>query len=739
MAIIGKIRERSGLIVTFVGLGLLLFIIPVDKIWQQFTGDGSIGIGEFNNSEISSKDWNYEYRLAVAQDNTRRSLINQGKEGIISDEENDNILQTVWSQMISDTLHSIEINKLGIGVSNDEINNGLLNPEKPLNSSLKDLFIIDGVYKRDSFAMWKTNNIIPQLGTSKGKKMLKVQLEDPLKNERSRYKYLAMLKNGVVGTFEEASRKFTEENTIAKIRYVFKSYNDIEDSLAEASNDDLEKYWRNNSKAKWQQENEVRSYNYVVMNIYPSNMDKDKAFKALNSIKLDFYNSSNDSMFVVNNAETPVVIESEYGGPRPTGMYSNEPYKGGRFSASIDLQIDSANNGDVIGPFFSPQKDVVQLVKIYASGSQDEATVRHILIKTEGEAINNEKKKLADSIMYAVKRDTSKFSDLVTKYSDDPGSVSTGGVYKWFAKGQMVPEFNDFSFDKKIGSIGIVKTQFGYHIIEVLKRRNGVYKKIAIVDQSVKVSKQTQDLFYDSVALNFYNSAKEISFSKTAENMGLELKKSGYVPLIYPNRQSLGAYGPADLKRNINIAKWAFNNNSGSIMEPEYISSNELVIAQLDEVIHEEDVTFNNVRSIIKPLTKNRNKANLYILENSDKKISLDSAAILLNSEIKEAEVAYSYFNIENNNQKIAEPIIIANIFATKDGETSALIEGNDGIYMVEVIETTKAETPEDLSEKIKSETENYRSTVSDRYFYSLYKAYGVKDYRIKRNIIQQQ
>ena len=197
MALIGKIRERSGLIVTFVGLGLLLFIIPVDKIWQQFTGDGSIGLGEFNNSVINNKEWNYEYRLAVAKDNTRRSLINSGQEGVITDEENDNILQTVWSQMISDTIHSIEISKLGISVSNDEINNGLLNPENPVNSSLKDLFIIQDVYKKDSFALWKTNNVIPQLSSPKGKKMLKVQLEDPLKDERSRYKYLAMVKKPV--------------------------------------------------------------------------------------------------------------------------------------------------------------------------------------------------------------------------------------------------------------------------------------------------------------------------------------------------------------------------------------------------------------------------------------------------------------------------------------------------------------------------------------------------------------
>ena len=71
-------------------------------------------------------------------------------------------------------------------------------------------------------------------------------------------------------------------------------------------------------------------------------------------------------------------------------------------------------------------------------------------------------KKLADSILYAIKRDSSKFSSLVTKYSDDPGSVANGGVYSWFPKGQMTAEFEEFSFSKKVGRLGVVRTNYGF-------------------------------------------------------------------------------------------------------------------------------------------------------------------------------------------------------------------------------------------------------------------------------------
>ncbi|MBS1946050.1 MAG: peptidylprolyl isomerase, partial [Bacteroidetes bacterium] len=77
-------------------------------------------------------------------------------------------------------------------------------------------------------------------------------------------------------------------------------------------------------------------------------------------------------------------------------------------------------------------------------------------------------KNRADSILAVVKRDRSKFEAMVTKFSDDPGSKNTGGVYEWFDKNRMVPEFTKASFDEKPGAITIAKTSYGYHIVEVL-------------------------------------------------------------------------------------------------------------------------------------------------------------------------------------------------------------------------------------------------------------------------------
>ncbi len=144
MALIGKIRNRSGLIVTFVGLGLLLFIIPVDKIWQQFMGFEQSGIGKFNGEDMLSYEprnnpegWKYnnyyEYQIS---NNSNIGTAEKPEMASLHFSTEDLIAQNVWENMIMDSIFSLEYNILGIGVSKEELNTGILSPNKPIKSSL---------------------------------------------------------------------------------------------------------------------------------------------------------------------------------------------------------------------------------------------------------------------------------------------------------------------------------------------------------------------------------------------------------------------------------------------------------------------------------------------------------------------------------------------------------------------------------------------------------------------------
>ena len=740
MAIIGKIREKSGLLVAIVGLGLFLFIIPVNDLLQQFNGTGNSSLGLFNDSEIDANDWKYYNRENKTRNNLRINNLNSGGNGSLTSDEEDQIKINTWNQMISDTIYFFEFDKIGLDVSADELNQGLLNGENPLPSSLKELFVTNGLYNKDSFNIWKTNRIINLPDNSESKRDLKNNIEDPLKNERKINKYSAMVKYGILGTIQEAKRSSNEEKITSNINYIFIDYNEIDDSLIDLNEKEKRLFYNEHSNEKmWEQRQNLVSYDYSILKFNPSKTDVANYTERMESLIEDFKSSKNDSLFVANYAETPMMIQSPYG-LRPSGNYTNQPYKGGKFSSFIDQKISSSIKGDIVGPFVTGDK--IQLVKIYDTGEEEQAKVRHILISSKKEDLDDAKnKKLADSILYAIRRDSSKFSSLVTKYSDDPGSVANGGVYSWFPKGQMTAEFEEFSFSKKVGRSGVVRTNYGFHIIQVLGRKIGTFKKIAIVDETIQVSKATQNEFYDSAALALYYKADSNDFETAADELGYEVKSSGYIPLIYPNRRTSGLYGPADLNRNLNISKWAFNSDVGDLLEPEYISNNQLVLAVLKEKIMSFDNSYDNIISLMDPLIKNSLKAKYYV-ENFSKKLdsatSMDVISEITGKTIETKFVKYSDVNIGNNTQELAEPKVIANIFSLNPEEISTIIEGKKGLYIIQCQKTNNQNRVDEntVIEKAQSEEKEIRTFIEQGYYPALYNSYKVRDDRAKNMIL---
>ena len=730
MAIIGKIRERSGLLVTMVGLGLVLFIFtPLFDGTIPWFSNQNANIGLFNNNEIDSKSWGY-YEI---ENLASRNFPNANE---------DEIKFRAWYQMISDTIYNIELGKLGIGVTSSELNEGILNSQDPLPSQFKEQFVENGVFNQERFGeeVFELRKRLQNEPDPNYILNIKNNFEIPLQFDRKLSKYRSMLKYGLLGTIQEGKKLNFEDNTVANIDYIFVDYNLIPDSVAEVNDEDRKDYFNGHRyEKKWKQDNDVAVYDYVVIKFEPSQEDIEYYTSSMESLKTSFKNTDDDSTFVADNAESPMFIESQYG-PRPSGIYSDQPYRGGRFSSFIDLQIDEASKGDVIGPFV--HQDKVNLVKIYETLEEEQAKVRHILITSkEGDKDDAANKRLADSILYAVKRDSSKFTELVQKYSEDPGSVPNGGVYSWFPKGQMVPEFENFSFEKRIGSAGVVRTNYGFHVIQVLGRKIGTQKKIAIVDESIMASSSTQDFFYDSIAVNFYMNADSAGLRAAADDYGYEVRSSGDVPLTYfknnnykyLNRTSQNnLYGPVDLNRKLFIAKWAFNSEIGDIMEPDFISHNQIVIAQLTEKIEGENDQFNNVKALMEPSVINKKKANYFITNNDiSNRTNLDSLASSLGYPLQTNSVKYSDINIGNNQNNLPEPKVIANIFSLAPDAISPVIEGKQGMYIIKLNSLNNASlNSEKVDEKSKKIENEYRNQIDQGYYSSLLKAYQVEDKR---------
>jgi peptidyl-prolyl cis-trans isomerase D len=228
--------------------------------------------------------------------------------------------------------------------------------------------------------------------------------------------------------------------------------------------------------------------------------------------------------------------------------------------------------------------------------------VRHILLKTEGKPAADDAKikAQAEDILKQVKAGAD-FKALVAKYSEDPGSKDKGGEYE-VQRGQMVPEFEQAAFSLKPGESQIVKTQYGYHIVQVLKHDQARLKPFDEVKDEIasQWKKQTAANMMQQIADNAqatlqkdptHPEAVAASLNMTlvrADNV--EAGKS--IPEIGPSPDFEQAI--AGLKRN-------------EVSQPVALPDNKIAIAVVTEVIPARPMTFQEAESQVRDaIVKNR-------------------------------------------------------------------------------------------------------------------------------------
>jgi foldase protein PrsA len=141
----------------------------------------------------------------------------------------------------------------------------------------------------------------------------------------------------------------------------------------------------------------------------------------------------------------------------------------------------------------------------------DRVTARHILLKiNEGDSevkIQGLQKK-AEDILQSIKDGEADFEAMVEEYSEDTASVPDGGKFT-FRKNQMVEEFEKFCFENEPGTIDIVRTEYGFHIIEVMEHLFGYEANKDIVKSqmpAIKFNEEIKALKEGEYAINFRSS-----------------------------------------------------------------------------------------------------------------------------------------------------------------------------------------------------------------------------------------
>ena len=739
MALIGKIRSKSGLLVGVIGLALLSFILSDYKSMFGFS-EGAYGIGTVFGEKVDPNKYSLTSQRVQDQE---RSQAEQSQKPF-GEQEMDAASDKAWNFLVDSTILAKEYEQLGVSVSEREFNAYLMATDG--FNVLQDLsqFFTDSLTNTITEASTiagrtKLQNTINQLKTSK-EPQAKTQWDNTKQyytDRRKQEKYFALLNQGVYVTKLEAEEEYFGQKEMKSIAFVLKRYTEINDEEVKVSDSELEKYYdehKNDSKYKIRTDaREVKMFDVVIA---PSRKDSITFNKELSKLKTEFTSSTNDSIFIQKYSENKAFFGDKRATAVPEGHPKAERFQ--TFPRDYDTIFKLAAVGQIVGPYVNNGNVVISKVIGFTPSS---LKARHLLISTNGskdEKIIAAKRKTADSLLKVINKDN--FAELVAKHTEDPGSKTTGGLYEDFLEGEMVAEFGGFCATAPIGKIGIVKTDFGFHIIEVMDRGASKFPLIVSVSRIFKASEETianKESEVNSILYKLDRKiSKETDNAKKVALFDTIVKNANYFarPLSLEDNNPR-VYGFTTTLAADKILELAFSENAavGSLTSYPIKDKEKYVIAMVTSIKEKGTPKFEDVKSQMERDLIEEKKAKRFMNQMAKGK-KLEAIARSANTTVMNAEVTFSNPQIMGAGY---EPEIIGTLFsaAIKDGNRTLPLKGKTGVYVIKISKTTKA--PSAANYKIEKDQmlSNLKNSMQGQIMGGLRKAADVVDNRKLNNL----
>ncbi|MEZ4859452.1 MAG: peptidylprolyl isomerase [Flavobacteriaceae bacterium] len=685
MAILNSIRKRGFFLILIIALALFAFILS-DIINKGGNNPSSQNVvATVNGTEISREDFMGKV------DTYQRSL---GPNANPSQAMN-----TIWDRELRNILLKQQAEDLGLAISEEQLNETLA-----LSLSNNPTF-------QDENGIYSEARVIEYVASIQNNPTAKKQWDDYIKGVRENLvqtNYVNLVRSGMLTTLAEGEQQYRFENDKVNLEYVFVPFTKIADEEVSVTDAEIEKYIRDNA-SQFEVEPMV-DIQYISFSEDPSLEDIEAAKNDVNALKENFSMAEDPIAFVNNQSDNPFVDRWYFKKDIP---------------ASLKDTILNIPQGAIYGPY-TVDKTLNLSKVIKAIQLPDSVEARHILIpvglsRTDSITRTPEQAKaLADSLLLELKKNKSKFGDFVKKYSSDQGSLEKGGHYDWFTYNTMVGPFRDFCFEGNVGDMGVVETQFGYHLIEIEGQKNKQEAvKIATITKEIEPSKETTDqVFFESA--KFEESVRNGDFTKIAEEKGLSPKPVNRIGRLDSNIPGVG--------NNRTIINWAFQEDTkvGDVKR-EYIN-NVYVVAQVTRKSDKKALmSVAEASATVTPIIRKQKKA---------KKIregltgsTLQEMASSQNVAVKTADA------VTRLSPTIAEagtePYVVGVAFGKAAGETTQVLEGENGVFVVRVLAKNEAPAMDNYASYINQLKSSINaSTVNSNVFKALKKAADIKDNR---------
>ena len=774
MAIIGKIREKSILLVIIIGIALLAFIVG-DWISTRGVGnEGEYGVGHVFGEKI---------------DQVQYDAINKkfGKYG-------DNF---VWDYYVDSVIMNNEYDELGITVSDKEFESylrgdttkgfvlknisvssaekgNLLNEirglaERTQGKLYGNIYYLSNVLQSNRQNDSLTVSLISQIKKNKEEwNLVKLLYLDSRKKE----KYLDIISQGIYVTSVEAEDDYNGKENKKSIRYVFKPTNSIKDSEIKFKESDLIKYYVDHKyEGKYQNDKAYRKVKYFSLSDAPSGSDSIQYFGDFDSMFQEFSVAENDTIYANSKSELSMNFFSGYSTIFPENMKDAERWP--QYPSNLDSAFKNAKIGDIIGPYkCTDQTNGLLESSIHRQPSlvgrkyyglskvigktPSRIKARQILVRLnpgdDTSMVEQNANTYLVELSNAADRDA-KFLELKEKSADNVGEydnlteaflISPGQNNQFFGG----VEISEFCTNAPIGSIKLIQTPLGYHIVEILDRDAFDLAKVASIYKEFKPSEETRlskETEAGQILNSLYNKIKSLSSQEQVRTYFDSIVDAGSYEIKDVTFEDNNVKNPSNITNEAlgnKLIGVAYDKNPkvGSLVGQAILDYDTYVIGMLYEVRKKGTPSYEEIKSEIKKdfLVAKKNEI---IIKNLSGK-TLDELG--LSESVKGGDITFENKPDPGSNKiRLDDNEITGALFSNngpKEKQITKPLAGSTGVYVITVDGATNAPVKKSLKvEKTvlnKSEMRNIKGTIYNSAFINgLYERANVIDNRKLLNL----
>ena len=672
MATLQKLRNQGPLLVIFVGLALFAFI--ASDAWRAIEPNSrEISAGYLNGEKISAMEFQ-EFQNKYLDATKSLRLMNEAlpeaqRTASFTDEELTALREQAWNTYIQLQIAEMQGEKLGISVTDEEIEEVLNSNRSQFMNSFNRQFKSSGVaFDALSWKEVKENY----------KKGLEIGRIDPytaemyacweylannIKAEMYQAKQAALLAKAAVPNAALASKNFELNNNTFSIEVAAYPYNEIADSLVKVSDEEVKKFYDENKEYAFELPFDTRDIEYISVSINPSPSDRSKVQQEMQEYADSLKNGSTEYDRLLRMAGCDYT-------------YNDLLWTKDALSEDVQVRLDNVALNDVVGPYSNASDNTFNVFKYLRKEEvADSMMIRLILVESQDKDILAT---TTDSLMNALGKNAD-FKELAKNY----GHVDS----LWFRSQNFytVGIFNSSKIQEEVynaptGKYAVAELTPNAKIIYqvITKKGKAEVYNIAYIKKEIATSNETYD--------NIYNKLSEyIATYNTAEQFRSEAFKNGYV--VRPqNDVNASTAKIGNIANTSSLINWILSDErtEGEFSAiTECGNNNNFIVAVITGINPKGYLPLKKATpSITNKLTIDK-KAEMITNELAGK----DFAAICGNNKVKTSSISMVEYKKATHVPSVNadEPVISAVVANMNTNEVSAPIKGNNAVYVVKV------------------------------------------------------